>query len=370
MVPDVSEHIVAALLDPSACSEEQTASEIEPMYELLDELLPYASNLPQLIRESAQLGGDGPVCPLLKRLPGSGSSPSSSGSNGDGEPGSSGGVHAILPAAVYRKMMQDYSMLMKGLAHPDVIRSCKRAAHLAELLTWDNMSAIQVFVQEAQRVLHRNIGQLLAREAGVMYSEQDWYSLCISLANVILLPDQFAEWRVHFLFSGQWGVISTNSVSGCRDPGLLAYKNAVCFPALGAMKLLGVLARQLSEQQQSQQPGGRQRAETIAAFIGKFVFYYIHKLHADINALLLVRANNAQLVAAGRLETVHEALAWFLGQARTVLPATKQSECAQLQAALQQVAQQPAQQLMDADGGEEEEEEGQLGPADGDEDLE
>lgn len=354
VVPDLNDHIVAAMFELTP-RDEQTVSDTLPLYELLDELMSYAANMPQLMQEHA-LQQQGPPNPYLKQLPGSSSSPSSSGSNGDGE-AAGGGVHAILPAAAWQKLMAKNSPLLKGLVSVEVLRSCKRAAHLARLLTWNNIAAITTICMQGQKLLCELMACLWLNNSPV--NELEWEQVCRSLSLIILQADQYLEHRVCWTFSGEWSVITHNAP--IKEPGLLLYRIPVYFPCVGVMRLLGMLARALYDQQQSQDQGVRQRAERLAAYMGKFLALNYQKvINTDLQQLLDWSRQSPVLVTMGRLDRVRRELAWLLQQAQAVLPLELHVQ-AQGMALL--VAQLGGQQL-EQEGDEEEEEEREAGPVD------
>lgn len=397
VVPDLADHLLASMMDCSSL-DDQAISETLPLYELLDELLPYASNLPQLIREAQQQAPREPggcPFPFLRPLPGAGGSPSSSGGgggDGGGEAGGSnggngGGVHAILPAAGFHKLMvEQHNPLLRGLSLPDVLRASSRAVHLAGMLTWGNMPAIVMLTAEAQKELQAHMSRVFNPKGGQDGGgvlEEDWDCVCRCLAAVVLQPDAYLEYRVNYCFTGQWGGI--DATQPIKDPGLLAlYKpsHPVTIPSLGVMRMLVVVARELHEQQQPQHPAGqRQRAGLVAAHLGRFVMLYFQRLNGDLNALTDFGRQAPAIAAVGQFDSLRLVeVPWLLRQAQPLLEpnvlavlqqivlATQQAQQAQ-QAQQQQVLEQQADDDLQEAEQEEEGETPAAAAADGDEDI-
>jgi hypothetical protein len=358
VVPDLNDHIVAAMFELTP-HDEPNISDALPLYELLDELMPYAANMPQLIQEHA-LQQQAPPNPYLKQLPGSNSSsPGSSSSNEDGDGEAAGsGVHAILPAMAFQKLMAKNSPLLKGLVSVEVLRSCKRAAHLAMLLTWNNIAAITTLCMEGQKVLSNLLALLWLNNSPV--NEVEWDQVCRSLSLIIMQPDQYMEQRVCWVFAGDWCLIGHNMP--IKEQGLLVYRNPVCFVCVGVMRLLGMLVRALYDQQQSQDQGVRQRAERVAAHIGKFmVFNYQKVVSTDYQQLLVWSRQQPVIANMARLDGLRQELSWLLQQAQAVLPPEAQVQARGMALLVRQLGGQ--QQQLDQEG---EEEEGEAGPAEGD----
>jgi hypothetical protein len=128
------------------------------------------------------------------------------------------------------------------------------------------------------------------------------------------------------------------------------------------MRLFGVLVGALYDQQQSQDSGVRQRAERVAAHIGKFIFFNYQKvISTDLQQLLDWSRQQPLIANWARLGTLRQELAWLLQQSLAVLPPEVHVQAQQTALLVTRLG---GRQQRDQEGDDEEEEEGEAGPAD------
>jgi hypothetical protein len=250
------------------------------------------------------------------------------------------------------------------------------------------MPGIVVLTGEAQRELQAYVPRVFKDRSqdggGGGGLDEEWDDVCRSLAAVVLLADDHLESRVNFCFTGQWAPIDLNLP--IKEPGLLALyrpSNPVTVPALGVMRFLGLLIRELHEQQQPQHPAGaRQRASRVAAQVGRLVLAHVSRLDRDLNQLQEFGRQSPMVAVVGQFDTLRQLeLPWLYAQAQPLLDPQYAAVLQTLiiQAQQQQAAPQQQQQqvLMEQQGVDDlqeeevgEEEEGEAGAAaDGDEEL-
>ena len=347
MVPDLADLIHHIMNDPNP--DDTAMEELAPLVSLLDELVSYASNLPQLARD----GTNSPVYhnPYLKQLQGSGGSPSSSGSNAAAE-AAANGVSAILPAAAFRKLMN--GELLQQLPSPELMLKCPRAVHLCVLLTWNNSPAIFSLVTEAANALGRELVRVPLSDTGL--SESEWETVCLGLSQIMLQADQYAAHRVMYWGAGYWG--NFQQQFSMRNPGVFAYPEPVSPMSLGTYKLLGLLYRHLDAHPTLHGFGdSRQSRHNVLLLLGRFVFAHWQRLNADLTSLLDFGRNRNSTVTI-MLDQVQEHMVSLLRlghdfSQRVAAVALLQQQQQQQQQAPQQQVQQMEEGDDDEDGQEE-----------------
>jgi hypothetical protein len=345
VVPDLADLIHHIMGDPSP--DDTAMEELAPLVSLLDELVSHASNLPQLARD----GSNGPVYqnPYLKQLPGSGSSPSSSGGNAAAD-AAANGVSAILPAAAFRKLMN--AELLQQLPSPDLMLKCPRAVHLCVLLTWNNSPAIFSLVTEAANALGRELVRVPLSDQGL--SESEWETVCLGLSQIMLQADQYAPQRVMYWGAGHWGNLQQQF--SLRSPGVFAYREAVSPMSLGTYRLLGLLYQHLDAHPALHGFGdSRQSRHNVLILLGRFVFTHWQRLSTDLTSLLDFGRNQNSTVTI-MLDQVQEHMTSLLHIGHNFNQRLAAAALLQQQQQQQQAPQQQVQQMEEGDDEEGQEE--------------
>lgn len=252
--------------------------ELAPLYDLLDEVLSYASNLPQLATEAAMRTHPARRNPYLRELPGSGNA--SSGSSGSADPvalavaSAAAGVHSILSQSAYRKLLTDD--LMRGLAH-NVLLVRPRSVHLVGLLTYSNAEAARLLMPALAHLLW---GLLNHRQHDSTAAEDSWEDACRCASAMLLQPDEFLSQRVNFWAFGSFDEAGQQSTPS-RQPnyGVLQYEAVMSYPALHAFQMLGIVIKHFKE-------SGGNRAARVLTELGRLVSNKQQKLSADLQQLM------------------------------------------------------------------------------------
>jgi hypothetical protein len=349
------DHLTAAAQDLNP----NEFDDMGPLLLLIHELVRYASNMHQLTCEQ-QSGQQQPPPPnpYIRSLPGSGGSPSSSGSGGGGGGGAGGGVHAILPAAAYAKLLQP--SFLKLCVHPYIIMECGKAADLGALLTWGNRDVSLQLLYDAAYGYNVLKARFPSLDGGL--AEVDWCRVCRRLNAAVLQPDQFAEERINGWLMGRFERPPPGSLQLPKQHlALLSYEGAISWGCLAAFKALGLAAEDLF---QSLKRDGRGKVlEALAVVLA------IHsaKVQGDFSQLLDFAIKQPSILTVGGLGKFHEKLVQMLvfgaaqvyGPHQTVvrlLPALLPPQ--QQQQAQQQQVQQQQQMEEEGDEGLEEGEAG------------